>query len=107
MSARSPMVAPSMCTLCPTVTSSPMSVGRTAVVWMIEPSWMLVRAPTSMRPSSPRSTACGQTERLRADRHVADHDGVGVDVGLGMDVGLGVAEGVERHGRSLMPPPVS
>ena len=50
-----------MCTLCPTVTSSPMIVGRAAVVWMIEPSWMLVRAPTSIRPSSPRSTAVGQT----------------------------------------------
>ena len=29
---------------------------------MIEPSWMLVRAPTSIRPSSPRSTAVGQTD---------------------------------------------
>ena len=52
-----------MCTLCPTVTSAPMIVGLDAVVqWMIEPSCTLVRGPTSIRPSSPRSTAVGQTE---------------------------------------------
>ena len=48
--APSPMVAPSMCALCPTMQCSPNTVGSDSVQWTIVPSWMLVMAPTSMRP---------------------------------------------------------
>ena len=51
-----------MCTLCPTVTSDPMTVGWVAVQWMIDPSCTLLRGPISIRPSSPRSTAVGQID---------------------------------------------
>ena len=48
ISTLSAMSAASMCTLWPTVQSLPISVGCRAVVWMIEPSWILVRSPTTM-----------------------------------------------------------
>ena len=73
-------VQPSRCTRWPITQSSPTTVGTPRVVWMIEPSWIDVRAPMTMWPSSPRSTALGHTDDSGADGHVADDDGVGVDV---------------------------
>ena len=40
----------------------------------------------------------GPDRGARADGDVADHGGLGVDVGVGMNPRLGVAEGVDRHG---------
>src|SRR6185437_16077948 len=53
---------PSRCALWPTTQSSPMTVGYRAVQCTIVPSCTDVRAPTVMKPWSPRSTAPGQTE---------------------------------------------
>jgi len=39
----------------------PTVVGHSIVVCTTVPSWMLVRAPIRISPSSPRSTAVGQT----------------------------------------------
>ena len=60
-------------------------VGVIGVVWMTVPSWIDVRAPMTMPPGSPRSTALGQTDDSATDRDVADDDRVGVDVGGGVD----------------------
>ena len=46
----------------PITHSSPTTVGASGVVWSTVPSWMLVRAPIRIEPSSPRSTAPGHTE---------------------------------------------
>ena len=56
------MVHPSRCARWPTTHSSPTVVGVNGVVCSTAPSWMEVRAPTTMRPSSPRSTAPGQMD---------------------------------------------
>lgn len=56
------MVQPSMCTLCPTTHSFPITVGHSTVVWLTVPSWIEVRAPTTILPKSARSTAPGHTE---------------------------------------------
>lgn len=52
-------VHPSKCALCPTVHSSPIIVGSSAVQCMTQPSWIEVRAPISIRLESPRKTAHG------------------------------------------------
>ena len=59
---RSPTTQPSRWVLWPTTHSVPMTVGQSCVVWTTVPSWIEVRAPTSMLPWSPRSTAHGQTD---------------------------------------------
>ena len=46
---------------CPTVTQSPTTVGDPSMVWTIEPSWMLLFAPTRIGSMSPRSTEANQT----------------------------------------------
>jgi hypothetical protein len=53
----------------PTVTSSPISVGKPPLLyglwwltWMIVPSWMLLRAPMRTKLTSPRITVPGQTD---------------------------------------------
>ena len=62
-SARSPIVAPSMCTLWPTVTSAPMIVGCQGVQWTMVPSCTDVRGPISIRPSSPAFPGNASTTR--------------------------------------------
>ncbi len=42
--------------------SSPTIVGSSGVVCTTVPSWIDVRAPMAIRPSSPRSTALGHTD---------------------------------------------
>ena len=76
--------------------SSPTRVGVAGVVCTTVPSWIDVRAPMTMPPGSPRSTARRPHRRLGSDGDVADHHRVGVDVGGGVDGGLDVAEGVDR-----------
>ena len=39
-----------------------MRVGVIGVVWTTVPSWIDVRAPMTMPPGSPRSTALGHTD---------------------------------------------
>lgn len=39
-----------MWALWPTTVPAPMTVASTAVQWMIVPSWMLLSAPTTIRP---------------------------------------------------------
>ena len=46
----------------PITHSSPTTVGCSTVVCSTLQSWMLVRAPMRISPSSARSTAFGQTE---------------------------------------------
>ena len=46
----------------PITHSSPTTVGSSTVVCSTVQSWMLVRAPMRISPSSPRSTALGQIE---------------------------------------------
>ena len=46
----------------PITHSSPTTVGSSAVVCSTVQSWMLVRAPMRISPSSPRRTALGHTE---------------------------------------------
>ncbi len=58
----SPTTQPSRCALCPTTQSAPISVGHSWVQCTTVPSCTDVRAPTSIRPWSPRSTAHGQTD---------------------------------------------
>ena len=58
----SPTTQPSRCALCPTTQSAPISVGHSCVQCTTVPSCTDVRAPTSIRPWSPRSTAHGQTD---------------------------------------------
>ena len=41
---------------------SPTTVGISGVVWSTDPSWTLDPAPMRISPSSPRTTAHGQTE---------------------------------------------
>ena len=53
---------PSRCALCPTTQSAPISVGHSCVQCTTVPSCTDVRAPTSIRPWSPRSTAHGHTD---------------------------------------------
>ena len=59
--ARSSIVQPSRCTMWPITHSSPTTVGASIVVCSTVQSWMLVRAPMRISPSSARSTAFGQT----------------------------------------------
>ncbi len=61
-SRRSSIVHPSRWTMWPITQSSPTTVGCSSVVCRTLPSWMLVRAPMRISPSSPRSTALGHTE---------------------------------------------
>ena len=42
--------------------SSPTWVGVAGVVWITVPSWIDVRAPMTIPPGSPRSTAVGQID---------------------------------------------
>ena len=54
-------VQPCRMTPCPTVTRAPTVVWeKPPVMCTIEPSWMLLSSPTTMRPSSPRRVAQGQ-----------------------------------------------
>src|SRR5438093_8053327 len=54
---RSWIVAPWRIARWPAVTSLPIvSTERPPVVWRMQPSWMFVRAPTRIGPTSPRST---------------------------------------------------
>ena len=94
-------VQPSRWALCPTTQSSPITCRASAVQWSTVPSWTEVRAPTTIAPWSPRSTAVGQTVALGADAHVADDDGVGVHERGRVDLRDPVAQGVERHPRSF------
>ena len=57
-----PMVQPSRCTRWPITHSSPTRVGVVGVVCTTVPSWIDVRAPITMPPGSPRSTADGHTD---------------------------------------------
>ncbi len=54
------MMQPSRWARWPITHSSPTVVGWKWVVWRMAPSWMEVRAPMWISPSSPRSTAPGQ-----------------------------------------------
>jgi len=50
-----------MTALCPTVTSSPMKAENAPEsTWMIDPSWMLVRAPIRIEFMSPRTRQWNQ-----------------------------------------------
>ncbi len=46
----------------PMTHSSPTTVGSHGVQCRTQPSWMDVRAPMRMSPSSPRNTALGHTD---------------------------------------------
>jgi hypothetical protein len=61
-SARCSTRQPSRWALWPMVTSSPIQVGDQGIVCTMVPSWTEVRAPTTIGPLSPRSTAVGHTE---------------------------------------------
>ncbi len=65
---RSPTTQPSRWVLWPTTHSAPMIVGQSWVQCTTVPSWIEVRAPISIVPWSPRSTAHGQTDASAATR---------------------------------------
>ena len=92
---------PSRCALCPTTQSAPISVGHSCVQCTTVPSCTDVRAPTSIRPWSPRSTAHGHTDASGPIADPADDDGVRVDEGGLVDLRLVLAQRVYRHPRSL------
>ncbi len=58
----SSIVQPSRWALWPITQSAPTDVCQIGVVCTTVPSWMEVRAPDEMAPSSARSTALGHTE---------------------------------------------
>ncbi len=77
--------------------SSPTTVSSSRVQCSTAPSCTDVRAPTTIRLWSPRSTACGQIVDAGPDHDVADDRAVGMHEGVGVDAGRDVAEGVEGH----------
>ena len=57
----SPIVQPCSIALCPTVTFSPIVIGKPASTCSTAPSWTLLPAPIVIRSLSPRTTALNQT----------------------------------------------
>ena len=88
----------------PITHSSPTTVGSPGAQCRTEPSWIDVRAPMRMSPSSPRSTAHGHTDDSGPMHDRADDHRVGVDVGRRVDRRLEVAERVDRHDYSWKRP---
>ena len=93
--------------MCPITHSSPTTVGCSAVVCSTLPSWMLVRAPMRISPSSARSTACGQTELSGPICTEPMTTASGWTNALGVDLRDLSTERVDRHGRDRNPRKVS
>ena len=88
----------------PTTTSSPMSVGPSAVaVWMIVPSWTLLARADADVVYVAAQDAVEPDARLGPEHDVADHAAAGRDEGVWRHLGPAVVVGQEQAGGHALP----